>query len=294
LAGLFRFTDAKQMLKRPAQHVIDTRAKKVLEGLLPHEWNFNEMAHDYGKDYLVEPADDSYLTGTTFFVQLKGTTRIKTVQDQTSISFPLKKKHAAYYLDQVKESPVFLVVVDVDRKRAWWIFIQEYLASDTKWRRLKQATIHLPLSNDLASIGPFKAEVQRAKEWLRKQSAYTLKDALAIERERIRAKDPRCDVDISVIDGVTHYMMKANEPINIRMTMTGTEFINDFTQGELVSFAPGQLTIEGSGVLSDFNEKGGQIQVAKKTPAELMFVLKDASGAEFSSAFTDFCETGLR
>jgi hypothetical protein len=59
LAGLFRFTDAKQMLKRPAQHVIDTRAKKVLEGLLPHEWNFNEMAHDYGKDYLVEPASST-------------------------------------------------------------------------------------------------------------------------------------------------------------------------------------------------------------------------------------------
>src|SRR4051812_30768879 len=106
-------------MKKPRTHQIDVLAQQFLMGATPPTWTYNEQANDYGKDYLGEIGDDDddgEQTGLNFFVQLKGKEKAEFTADGSHVKFSLEKKHAAYYLDKVKDLPVFLVVVDVNAK----------------------------------------------------------------------------------------------------------------------------------------------------------------------------------
>ena len=87
------------------------------------------MQHDdYAKDYLVEIGeDDTNLTGDSFYVQLKGQQNVAVSADGKTIRFSLETKYATYYLDKIRDLPVFLVVVDVTKRQAWYRFLQPFL-----------------------------------------------------------------------------------------------------------------------------------------------------------------------
>src|SRR5688500_7732652 len=98
-------------MNKARSHKIDTEARRVFESSLPSTWVPNEQRNDYGKDYLVEIGEkNGDLTGCNFFVQLKGTERIRHSVNRACVCFPLETKYAKYYLDKVKDLPVFLVV----------------------------------------------------------------------------------------------------------------------------------------------------------------------------------------
>src|SRR5258707_530073 len=111
------------MQKHPA-HQTDDLAQRILRDALPPSWVVNEQGKDYGKDYLVEIGEDNGdLTGSSFYVQLKGHEHAELSADGTLVKQSLESKHASYYFDKVKDLPVFLVVVDVAKKKAWCINI---------------------------------------------------------------------------------------------------------------------------------------------------------------------------
>src|SRR5216684_8467377 len=99
-------------MKRPRTHEIDEEAMRILKSSLPVAWIVSEQHPDYAKDFLVEIVEDQELTGVNFFIQLKGEESAKPVDEGRFVSFPLKKKHAIYYADKLRQ-PLFLVVVDV-------------------------------------------------------------------------------------------------------------------------------------------------------------------------------------
>jgi len=61
------------LMKRPDQHITETRSQRIFENLIPVEWVIREIKPDYGIDYLIEVFSSGISTGITFFVQLKGT-----------------------------------------------------------------------------------------------------------------------------------------------------------------------------------------------------------------------------
>src|SRR4051794_22299563 len=106
-------------------HQIDELAQRVFRDALPATWVPNEQHKDYAKDYVVEIGeDDGDLTGSGFYVQLKGQEKVEFNADGTLVKFSLETQHAAYYLDKIKDLPVFLVVVDVNKKKGWFHFVQ--------------------------------------------------------------------------------------------------------------------------------------------------------------------------
>jgi len=58
-------------MKRPEQHITETKSKRIFERLAPPEWVTREINPDYGVDYLIEIFKDNASTGKNFFVQLK-------------------------------------------------------------------------------------------------------------------------------------------------------------------------------------------------------------------------------
>ena len=155
-------------MKKPLSHQIDDAARAIFDDLRPKTWVANEHRHDYGKDYLVEMGEaNGNLTGESFYVQLKGQVRVSFNSSGKLAKFSLRTKHAAYYLDKVKDLPVFLVVVDVTKKRGWWVHLQPILDGESLWRRRNSVTIDLPASNELADVGKLREAVEVAKRWMR-------------------------------------------------------------------------------------------------------------------------------
>src|SRR4051794_40378527 len=143
-------------------HQIDDLAQRVLRDALPPAWVPNEQTNDYGKDYLVEIGEDNGdLTGSSFYVQLKGQERADISVDGQWVKFSLETKYAAYYLDRIKDLPVFLVVVDVTLKRGWWLFLQPVLEADQVWRGQDSTTISIPTTNDIAETAPLREAVEQ-------------------------------------------------------------------------------------------------------------------------------------
>lgn len=255
-------------MKVSLTHEIENKSETIFRDAIPAKWTYNVHRKDYGKDYYVEPSDDQgQLTGKNFWVQLKGTTRPKKSKHQTAIAFSLKKKYAEYYLDKLTQEPVFLVLVDVTRKSSWFVFLQPILAANEEWRQRGSLTVYVPLTNELklANADSLLSEVAKAREWLRRRNPFAVQDAIAVEKDRIRLIEPRCDVSISHIDGITSYTMRPREPIRIQARITGHADIvgpkiKRFARGEEVVFAPGELTVEGSALFKNFPETGGTIQ----------------------------------
>lgn len=270
-------------MKRPKQHEIDTAAQNIFRSLIPTAWVINEHRNDYGKDYHVELGNAGVMTGEGCFVQLKRTAQVQKSRDHLAISFSLEKKYAIYYADKITQLPVFLVVVDVTTKKAWFVFLQQFLNDNPKWRQKDSATVYLPLGNDLAGSNSFQEAILKAKEWLRKRNPFAIHDALGIAKEQVEAIDPRCAVRVVAdSEGEVRYEIRPKEPIPMTMTIKGDKDqigpkLAGFAKGELVTFGPGECKIEGSDHFKDFHKKGGAIQIASKQPATLVFKLLDAA-----------------
>ncbi len=111
-------------MKKPLSHQIDTLGQQIFHSAIPESWVCNPHIFDYGKYYLVETAEANELTGKNFYVQLKSKQSVKLIRRNKFISFRLEKDHAIYYADKVKQLPVFLILVDITTKHAWYIFLQ--------------------------------------------------------------------------------------------------------------------------------------------------------------------------
>ena len=274
-------------MKRGRTHQIDELAQRYLRDTIPATWIYNEHKHDYGKDYLVEPGDpDGELTGLNFFVQLKGQEQVELTADRRLVKFSLQTMHAAYYVDKIKELPVFLVVVDVNKKRGWYHFIQPALELNQTWRKQKSLTIYLPASNDLADTTALRENIESAKRMMRQLHPESIHDAITAHKERLRSIDPRFDVTVSLVNDKTMFEFSALQPVSGVIEFTGApeDFgakVSDLVDnGALVEFKPGEVKITGSPLFERFEQTGGAIQSALELPATVTLICKDAKGRE--------------
>lgn len=274
-------------MQRHRTHQIDELAQQYFRATLPVTWSYNEQTRDYGKDYLVEPGDeDGEQTGLNFFVQLKGQEAVEFTGDEGQVKFALETKHAAYYVDKIKDLPVFLVVVDVNKKRGWYHFLQPGLETDQSWRKQKSVTIYLAASNDLADTPTLRQAVESAKQIMRLLHPESIQDAVAAHKRRIRTIDPRFDVRVSLVNETLMFGLCPLEPVAVQIEFKDSknkvaEKMSDLLdKGALVEFKPGEVKITGSPLFDPFEKVGGTMRCAAESPATVTLVCKDAEGHE--------------
>jgi hypothetical protein len=272
-------------MKRHRTHQIDELAQQYFRATIPVTWSYNEQVHDYGKDYLVEPGEeDGEQTGLNFFVQLKGQEAVEFTRDGKQVKFQLETMHAAYYVDKVKDLPVFLVVVDVNRKKGWYHFLQPDLETDRSWRKQKSVTIRLPASNDLAHRTKLLEDIVSAKRMMRLLHPESIQDTIAAHKRRIRTLDPRFDVAVSLVNETPMFELRALEPVSWQVEFRGgkkkaREKVSELLdKGMLVEFKPGEVKITGSPLFEEFEQTGGAMQAALDLPATVTLVYRNAEG----------------
>lgn len=272
-------------MKKHLTHQIDESAQQVFLSALPKSWVANEQFRDYGKDYVVEIGDDDgELTGSSFYVQLKGQTSAQFDKAQRQFSFALETKYAEYFLDKIKDLPVFLVVADTTARRAWWLFIQPVLAVSSDWRSQKTRTVHLPIENDLSDVARFRIAIEDAKKWMKLNDPTAIADAIAAKKELVARLDPRFEARISVVDDMTSIRLEPTVDVPIEMRFRGREkgfrkkVSSLLNQGQLVSFEPGEVKITGSPLFESIERTGGKMQMAVDLRVALSLTGRGADG----------------
>jgi len=268
-------------------HQIDDLAQRVFREALPPTWVANEQHHDYGKDYLVEIGEENGdLSGSSFYAQLKGQEHAQVSADTDVVKYSLETKYAEYYLDKIRDLPVFLVVVDVNEKKGWWLFLQPVLEGNQAWRERKSITLDLPAANALADTERLRLAVIEAKKWLRLHHAESIHDSVVAHKERVRRTDPRFDVAVSLVNDQPVFTLSAKEEVPITFAFTGDgkeiekKIADLLDKGAMVTFQPGEIKVTGSKLFERFEEVGCAMQAGLDLPGALTLTCQDADGRD--------------
>jgi hypothetical protein len=275
-------------MKRTRTHEIDEEAMRILKLFLPVAWVVTEQHPDYGKDFLVEIVEDQELTGFNFFIQLKGEESIQPIKDGKCVSFPLKKKHAIYYADKLKQ-PIFLVVIDISRRVGYWLFLQKHLLENwphQNWRFKKSVSVQLPSTNTLADIDALRTAVKEAHDYMVARHPAAIPSAIKAERERLEKLDPRIGIRIEATDAGRQITAVPKEPIEFTIAFKGEpdqvdSKVDDLVgRGLPVSFRPDEIEVSGSPLLAEAMKNGGTLVSAQIIPAMVCLTARDETGQE--------------
>lgn len=124
--------------RRVQEHIIEDRSGYQLgEAFAIHEWILESFRKDYGEDFFVRSVENGTLTGSDFYLQLKGTPDIEQykLSNSKNFSYPislanLRQWHRFTY-------PVIVILWDIDNRVGYWLhiqpFIEDRLESNPDW-----------------------------------------------------------------------------------------------------------------------------------------------------------------
>lgn len=155
--------------KRTRKHVLEEESKRFVENIIPAEWSITKPDNDYGLDLQVEIVLNENVTGAVWSIQLKATDKI--VYKDNHIIHRCKTSTLNYFLSRPER--VIYLVYDAINKKAYWIWIQEYIRNDLdkKWEDQETAMIRIPEGNifDKTAVEEIKKRVihdHQVQKWL--------------------------------------------------------------------------------------------------------------------------------
>ncbi len=134
--------------RRTRGHIIASQSHNYLERFFIDKGHtVDRPKEDYGIDVVVNTFDsDGYAEGGNILFQLKASDNLKYSVDGSYISFKIKVTHYKYWMKQTM--PVFLILYDANRTKAFWLYVQAYYRIQRKPRRsAKTTTVRVPLTN---------------------------------------------------------------------------------------------------------------------------------------------------
>lgn len=273
---------------------IDRMAQDIFRISISPAWFIREQHPDVHIDYFVEIADKSGPLGNIFGVQLKGT--ISPNYSGKYIKIPIKTQHIAYYLDKVK-TPIFLIVIDVRRKKGYYLFIQQWSRKLTNqgWRDQSRISIKLPIENSIDNIDNFKIEILHAENYMRELWPSSITAAINYEKDKLENLDQRFEVSISHTDGKINYGLKARENVSFNLYFNNPEpfrkgFIDLYDRGLPFSINTTDiLKVEGSPLLEHAWERSlpGKLTIepTRKIKSTLIIATLNDLNEETSSLY---------
>jgi Domain of unknown function (DUF4365) len=132
--------------RRTREHVIADMSFHHLGYLVVQSgFTFEANKADYGYDGAIFTFDnDGRIENSYMFVQLKATDKIRLSSDRKRVLFRVSKKDISLWQDEIV--PVYLVVFDAKRERAYWAYFQRYIErKGIKASKLRTETVTIEL-----------------------------------------------------------------------------------------------------------------------------------------------------
>jgi hypothetical protein len=114
--------------QRTRQHVIADQSVNYVERYILDEGHtVQRLAADYGYDLILFTYDEEgYAEPGVAFLQVKASENLTPVGAHFVFDLDIRD----YNLWMVEDAPVFLVLFDATRRRAYWLYVQRYFKSD--------------------------------------------------------------------------------------------------------------------------------------------------------------------
>jgi Domain of unknown function (DUF4365) len=112
--------------QRTRQHVIEALSINYVERFIFEAGHTSErVAHDYGYDRIVFTFDErGFLEPDRVYLQFKASETLREGPSGNDFVFDLDV--ADYNLWTAESNPVFLILYDASRRRAWWLDVQRF------------------------------------------------------------------------------------------------------------------------------------------------------------------------
>lgn len=249
------------------QQIIDQRAQRIFEPLLPSDWIVRERTPDYRIDYVVEVFENGESTGTEFAVQLKGTKKPRIVRD--TARFSIESQHLAYWVDRTRH-PVFLVLLDVEKEAGWWVFVQKLVLEGgvcKPWRSQKSVTIALPLQNSLNDTALLRKSADDAVLYMSGVWPGAVETAIRAEKCRLESLDPRFEVRIHATEEGSRRdcLLTTDAPVTISIRFpppVGEASVEELlARGEPIGYREGQMEASGSELFAEAARRSVRMQI---------------------------------
>jgi hypothetical protein len=238
---------------------IDAKGERIFTNAMPVEWKRLVPHPDFRVDFQYEIRDAGTLTGMTFLVQLKSQSRV-VLNDRGARFSGLECKHIRYWMKC--QRPVFLVLVDVETKEGFWVFIQQYVAdnlSKSDWNGTqKTITVYLPVTQALQKHDLLKASVYQASDYMIGLQPGALDAALSGSKAALERLDSRFNVEITARStGAICREIRAKEPVKFQLNFKGpAQRAHKFREecigkGIPFSFDAGEIEVVGSDLVAE-------------------------------------------
>ena len=147
-------------MEKPRSHEIDEEAKNYLRSFFSPPWNVEEINPDYGLDFRITIVEEGKVTENFFFIQLKGTDKLKETKDH--IVFDIDVKHLSYFIKFI--DPILFLLYDTQTNTGYWINMQQYCRDilnkeDPNWIEQKYKRIKIPKGQILINLDSIKENI---------------------------------------------------------------------------------------------------------------------------------------
>ena len=110
----------KAFPQRPFSHQLETKSRSYFRQCLPVAWTNDEPQNDYGFDIRVQIADENYLTGMGFVVQLKASQNAD-AGDTVKLTI---KVSTLNFLRSMLEVAILVKYIEAENE-AYWLFLKD-------------------------------------------------------------------------------------------------------------------------------------------------------------------------
>jgi len=283
------------MPKRPKGHVIGDAGELLFQSLLPPDWVAHSLtAKDYGIDFIVEVFKAGYATGIQFAAQVKASEHWR--PRGQAIPIRLKTERVHYYIEK-RTDPVFLIAVDLAKRRSYWCFLQAYFLDDHRGALQpgrSKTTVHVPLANCLDDSDEFKAAIEKAHRYMCALHPAALETALAAEKKKLEALDPRFHIEVEARPGGINYNLLPKQDCQITITLKGDDSAKQaqdlVNRGVPVEVGATELEVTGSPLFLG-EERPSTIQWSRSF--DVSVVLKRLDGAGHALGRLDLPQASL-
>jgi hypothetical protein len=150
--------------QRTRQHIIADQSVNYVERFIIDEGHTSQrLAPDYGYDLILFTYDaDGYAETGVAFLQLKAAETL--TRSGAHYVFDLDVRD--YNLWMAEDAPVFLVLFEATRRRAYWLYVQHYFEKDVSRqpeKGAKKVRVRVPGRQAISRRG-----VAKMREWKEK------------------------------------------------------------------------------------------------------------------------------
>jgi hypothetical protein len=246
---------------------IDEEAIEVLKQHFPKSaWTVYDMKPDFGIDHRLERVEEGKHTAKTALIQLKGHERlVPSGKDGTNFTYMLECEHLGHYLKG--QEPVFLVLVDVGKRDAYWQFVQRYADrhlkdKDSDWRqrlankkgsKKPRVAIKVPVRNSLRDLEKFTRAFEESIGYIAHSRAAK---GIKHRQDSLKSLDPRFDVKLLMTEDTEHYSLQPLTDVSVKLNfhepfVTAGKLETLLGRGLPVTIEAGEVTVEGSDLLTE-------------------------------------------